>query len=144
MFILKPLNCVLNLKISVVNGSVSLVSNKRFFNKLSLFFTNLYLHCLLFESLLRFMVKPPILWTPAQTRHYNVQFALFLGKESPYIFPKLNLLNTGTPLTVPFFFCLHRRLMNKSFSISNCCYQKIVHQHLFMTPTPSSVFQVFT
>ena len=79
-----------------------------------------------------------------QTRHYNVQFALFLGKESPYIFPKLNLLNTGTPLTVPFFFCLHRRRMNKSFSISNCCYQKIVHQHLFMTPTPSSVFQVFT
>ena len=79
-----------------------------------------------------------------RTRHYNVQFALFLGKESPYIFPKLNLLNAGSPLTVPFFFCLHRRLMNKSFWISNCCYQKIVHQHLFMTPTPSSVFQVFT
>ena len=112
-----------------------MVSNKRFFMKFFFFFTNLYLHCRLFESLLRFTVKIPHFMDTRliRTCHYNRQFALFLGKKSPYISPKL----------IPFFF-LHRRLMNKSFWISNCCYQKTVHQHLFMTPTPSSVFQVFT
>lgn len=55
-----------------------------------LFFTNLYLHCLLFESLLQFTVKPPHFMDTRliRTRHYNRQFALFLGKKSPYIFPK--------------------------------------------------------
>ena len=38
MFVLKPLYRVLNLKISVVNGSVSMVSNERFLMKLSFFF----------------------------------------------------------------------------------------------------------
>ena len=31
-----------------------------------------------------------------QTPHYYRQFALFLGKESPYIFSPFNLLNTDT------------------------------------------------
>ena len=83
-----------------------MVSNERFVMKLSFFVTNLYLYCLLFESLLRFTVKIPHFMDThlIRTRHYNGQFALFLRKESPYIFPKLNLLNTGTPLTVPCFF----------------------------------------
>ena len=33
------------------------------------------------------------LWTPA---HYYGQFALSLGKESPYIFSKFNPVNTDT------------------------------------------------
>ena len=33
-----------------------------------------------------------------QTPHYYGQFALSLGKENPYIFFKLNPLNTDTPL----------------------------------------------
>ena len=36
----------------------------------------------------------PALWTP----HYYLQFALSLGKESPYIFSKVNPLNTDTSL----------------------------------------------
>ena len=38
-----------------------------------------------------------------RTHYYNVQFALFRGGKSTYIFPNLNPLNTGTPLTVQFF-----------------------------------------
>ena len=34
-------------------------------------------------------------WTPP----YYGQFALFLGKKSPYVSSKLNPLNTDTPLT---------------------------------------------
>ena len=37
----------------------------------------------------------------SQTPHYYGQFALSLGKESPYIFSKFNLLNTDTPLKRP-------------------------------------------
>ena len=33
-----------------------------------------------------------------RTRHYYGQFALYLGKENPYIFSKFILLNTNTPL----------------------------------------------
>ena len=33
------------------------------------------------------------------TSHYQGQFAPSLGKESPYISSKFNLLNTDTPLT---------------------------------------------
>ena len=33
-----------------------------------------------------------------RTAHYLVLFALSLGKESPNIFSKFNLLNTDTPL----------------------------------------------
>ena len=35
-----------------------------------------------------------LIWTP----HYYGQFALSLGKESPYVFSKFNPLNTDTPL----------------------------------------------
>ena len=39
--------------------------------------------------------KPRFTDTPLiQTSHYYGQFALSLGKENPYIFSKLNLLNT--------------------------------------------------
>ena len=40
-----------------------------------------------------------------QTPHYYGQFALSLGKKSPYIFSKLNPLNTDIPLiwTLSFF-----------------------------------------
>ena len=34
-----------------------------------------------------------------RTPHYYGQFAVSLGKESPYIFSKFNPLNTDTPLT---------------------------------------------
>ena len=37
-----------------------------------------------------------------QTPHYYGQFALSLGKESPYIFSKFNLLNTDTLLRLTF------------------------------------------
>ena len=52
------------------------------------------------------MVKPPHFMDTCliRTCHYNVQFALFLGKESPYIFPKLNLLNTGHSTDCTIFF----------------------------------------
>ena len=40
------------------------------------------------------MQSNPALRTP----HYYEQFAVSLGKESPYIFSKLNPLNTDTPL----------------------------------------------
>ena len=33
-----------------------------------------------------------------RTPHYYGQFALSLGKESPYVFSRFNLLNTDTPL----------------------------------------------
>ena len=35
---------------------------------------------------------------PLRTPHYYLQFALTLGKEIPYIFSKVNLLNTDTRL----------------------------------------------
>ena len=38
-------------------------------------------------------VKPRLIWT----HRYYGQFALSLGKESPYIFSKFNPLNTDTP-----------------------------------------------
>ena len=37
-----------------------------------------------------------------QSAHYYGQFALSLGKESPYIFSKFNLLNTDTLLRLTF------------------------------------------
>ena len=39
-----------------------------------------------------------------QTPHYYGQFALSLGKESPYIFSKFNPLNTDTSLLLTVFF----------------------------------------
>ena len=44
-------------------------------------------------------VKPPFKGTHSiRTPHYHGQFALSLGKQSPYIFSKFNLLNMDTPL----------------------------------------------
>ena len=44
-------------------------------------------------------VKPRFMDTHLiQTPHYYTQFALSLGKESPYIFSKFNPINTDTPL----------------------------------------------
>ena len=42
-----------------------------------------------------------LIWTP----HYYRQFALSLGKETPYIFSKFNLLNTDTLLICTL--CMH-------------------------------------
>ena len=39
-----------------------------------------------------------LIWTP----HYYKQFALSLGKESPYIFSKVNPLNMDTPVIQTF------------------------------------------
>ena len=34
-----------------------------------------------------------------RTLHYYEQFALYLGKEEPLLFSKLNPINKGTPVT---------------------------------------------
>ena len=53
-------------------------------------------------------VKPRFI----RTHHYYGQFALSLGKESPYIFSKFNPLNTDTSLlrTVTFYGTLSVRI----------------------------------
>ena len=68
----------------------------------------LYRHLIITDSLLCPWGKKALTFSPNSTRlirtpHYYRQFALSLGKESPYIFSKFNLLNKDTfhgPLSV--------------------------------------------
>ena len=55
----------------------------------------MYLLLILVSNVKPCFVDTRLIWTP----HYYSQFALSLGKETPYIFSKFNPLNKDFPLT---------------------------------------------
>ena len=77
----------------------------------------------------------PDLQTPAsRTPHYYGQFALSLGKESPYIFSKFNPLNTDTfygPLSV----CINGGLTVTSSLYASCHFCHFgINPNLYLKP----------